>query len=82
MKPGKRIDSRLDEFRQHVNEDIQAANMRIAQVHTELLKAVATNTATLDQLSSRLELATVDGFKQQAFGVLLTIYGAVTSVFA
>jgi len=76
------LERRLDEFRQHVNEDIQAINARISQVHTELTTAVATNTATLNQLSSRLEMATVGGFKQQAFGVLLAIYGAVTSVFA
>ena len=72
----------LEEFRQHVNEDIQAANARIAHVHSELSAAVATNKATLNQLSSRLELSTVGGFKQQAFGVLLAVYGAVTSVFA
>jgi hypothetical protein len=76
------LERQLDEFRQHVNEDIQAVNARVAQVHTELSTAVSTNTATLNQLSSRLELATVGGFKQQAFGVLLAIYGAVTSVFA
>jgi len=76
------LERQLDEFRQHVNEDIQAVNARVAKVHTELSTAVATNTATLNQLSSRLELATVGGFKQQAFGVLLALYGAVTSVFA
>ncbi|MEQ1526575.1 MAG: hypothetical protein ABL902_02350 [Gallionella sp.] len=76
------LERRLDEFRLHVNEDIQAANARIAQVHTVLSKAVATNTATLNQLSSRLELVTIGGFKQQAFGVLLAVYGAFISVFA
>ena len=76
------LERQLDEFRQHVNEDIQAANARIAQVHIELSNAVAMNTTTLNQLSSRLELATVGGFKQQAFGVLLAIYGAGTNVFA
>ena len=76
------IERQLDEFRQHVNEDIQAVNARVGQVHTELSQAVTTNAATLNQLSSRLESATVGGFKQQAFGVLLAVYGAVTSVFA
>lgn len=76
------LERQLDELRQQVNEDIQAVNARVAQVHTELSTAVATNTATLNQLSSRLELATIGGFKQQAFGVLLVVYGAVTSVFA
>ncbi|MFA7291993.1 MAG: hypothetical protein WC023_07055 [Rhodocyclaceae bacterium] len=76
------LERQLDEFRQHVNEDVQAINARVSQVHTELTTAVATNTATLSQLSSRLEMATIGGFKQQAFGVLLAVYGAVTSVFA
>lgn len=76
------LERQLDEFRRNVNEDIKAVNLRIGQVHTELSNSIATNTATLNQLSSRLELATVGGFKQQAFGVLLAVYGAVTSVFA
>lgn len=76
------MERQLDELRQNVNEDIQAVNARIGQVHTELSNAVTTNTATLNQLSSRLEFATVGGFKQQAFGVLLAVYGAVTSLFA
>ncbi|HNC85174.1 MAG TPA: hypothetical protein PK999_19135 [Nitrospira sp.] len=76
------LERQIEEFRQHVSEDFRAANERIAQVHSELSTAVATNTATLNHLSSKLELVTVGGFKQQAFGVLLAVYGAVTSVFA
>lgn len=76
------LERQLEEFRQHVSEDFRAANERITQVHSELSTAVAANTATMNHLSSKLELATVGGFKQQAFGVLLAVYGAVTSVFA
>ncbi|CAG1002707.1 hypothetical protein BURK2_03160 [Burkholderiales bacterium] len=76
------IERQLEEFRTHVTEDLLAANNRITQVHTELSTAVASNAAAVNQLSSRLEHATVGGFKQQAFGVLLATYGAVTSVFA
>lgn len=76
------LERQLDEFRQHVKEDIQAVNTRIDQVHTELSTAVTTNTTTLNQVSSRLELATIGGIKQQAFGVFLAVYGAITSVFA
>lgn len=75
------LERQLEEFQQHVNEDIQTLNARIAHVYSELSTAVATNTTTLSQLSSRLELATVGGFKQQAFGVLIAVYGAITSVF-
>ena len=76
------LERQLEEFRQYVNEDIQVVNARIANVRSGLSTALAANTATLSQLSSRLELATVGGFKQQAFGVLLAVYGAITSVFA
>ena len=75
------LERQVEAFRQDVNEDIQAINARIEQVHTELSKAVATNIAPLNQFSSTLEIAIVGGFKQQAFGVLLAIYGSVTSVF-
>ncbi len=76
------LERQLEEFRQSVSEDLRSANERIAQVHSELSTAVAANTATLNHLSSKLDLVTVGGFKQQAFGVLLAVYGAVTSVFA
>ncbi len=76
------LDRQLEELRQHVNEDVQSVNLRIAQVHTDLSMAVDINAATLNQLSSRLEFVTVGGFKQQAFGVLLAIYGAFASVFS
>lgn len=76
------LERQLEEFRTHVREDLSAVNNRIAQVHSELSSAVASNAAAVTQLSSRLEQATIGGFKQQAFGVLLATYGAVTSVFA
>lgn len=40
------------------------------------------HSCSLNKLSKQLESATVGGFKQQAFGVLLVIYGAAISVFA
>lgn len=75
------LERQLEELRQYVNENVQAANVRTAQVHSELSTTVAINAAAVNQLSSRLELATVGGFKEQTFGVLLALYGAVSSVF-
>jgi hypothetical protein len=34
------------------------------------------------ELRRKIEHAAVGGFKIQAFGVLLAVYGAITSVFA
>ena len=76
------LERQMEEFRTHVREDLSAVQKRIDQVHTELSSAVTSNAAAVTQLSTRIEQATIGGFKQQAFGVLLAIYGAVISVFA
>lgn len=76
------LEKQLEEFRASIQEDLFAANTRITQVHSELSSAVASNSTTLSQLSARVENATIGGFKQQAFGVLLAVYGAITSAFA
>lgn len=76
------LERQLDEFRTQVNEDLRAATARIDQVHSELSAAAASDAAALSQLSTRLEEATVGGVKQQAFGVMLALYGAVANVFA
>lgn len=76
------IEHQLEELRANVHDELLAANTRITQVHSELSTAVATHTTTLSQLSARVENATIGGFKQQAFGVLLAVYGAITSAFA
>lgn len=47
----------------------------------ELSNSIASNQATLNKLSEKLEKVIVGGFKQQSFGVMLLIYGAITSVF-
>lgn len=76
------LERQFEEFQEHVREDFGKTNARIADIHSKLSKAVAENTTKLDQLASKLERSTVGGFKQQAFGVFLAVYGAVTSVFA
>ena len=45
------------------------------------MKITETSTRVID-LSKRLEHAAVGGFKFQALGVMFTLHGAVTSVFA
>lgn len=76
------MERQLEELRQYVSEDLRAADARISQMHSEPSTAIAANASTLNQLSSRFEFATVGGFKQQAFGVPLAVYGAITNVFA
>jgi hypothetical protein len=76
------LERQMEEFRTQVSKDMSAVNRRITHVHTEISTAVASNAANVNQLSSRLEIATIGCFKQQTFGVLLAIYGGITSVFA
>lgn len=54
----------------------------IEDVKSELSHSIASNQLALLKLSEQVEKATVGGFKQQAFGVMLVIYGAIAGVFA
>jgi hypothetical protein len=76
------LERALEELRSETASQHQAIHTRIDAVRTELSSSIASNQAELNKLSERVERATVGGFKQQAFGVMLVIYGAATSVFA
>lgn len=70
------VERRLDEFRLEMAAQNRVVQARIEEVRSELLSSIASNQSALSKLSERVEKATVGGFKQQAFGVLLAIYGA------
>ena len=72
----------LEELRSGIASQHQAIHSRITTVKTELSSSIASNQAALTKLSQQVEKATIGGFKQQAFGVMLVIYGAITNVFA
>lgn len=76
------IERRFEELRSEVTTQNQATHTRIEEVKSELSSSIFSNQSALNKLSEQVERATVGGFKQQAFGVMLVIYGAVTSVFA
>jgi hypothetical protein len=76
------VERQLEEVRIAVREQGVAVHRRIDEVKTELSASIASNEKAVNQLSAQLETATVGGFKQQAFGVMLAIYGAVVGVFA
>lgn len=77
-----RLERQVVDLRRELNRSTAAVHQRIDDVRTELSTTLSTHKIALDQLASNLEKATVGGFKQQAFGVLLALYGAGTSVFA
>jgi hypothetical protein len=76
------LEGQFDELRSEVATQHRAIHSRIEEVKSELSSSIASNQSALHKLSEQVEKATVGGFKQQAFGVMLVIYGAVTSVFA
>ncbi|MDO9273601.1 MAG: hypothetical protein Q7T94_11370 [Rugosibacter sp.] len=76
------VERRLDELRSEVVAQNKAIHIRIEEVKSELSSTISSNQAAINKLSEQVEKATVGGFKQQAFGVMLVIYGATTNVFA
>lgn len=83
------IDERIAEL-ERVTEQLRielearhrTAIARIDEVKQELCTSIASNRLEIHELSKKVEAATIGGFKQQAFGVMLAIWGASTSVFA
>jgi len=78
--------SRLEEIlkllRQEVAANAAAAQQQLQEAKSELGNRIAATSDQVTELTKKVEHAAVGGFKLQAFGVLLAVYGAVTSVFA
>ena len=72
----------LPELRTELNTKITNLATRVEVSKTELSVLIQATDGKIASLSERVEKATIGGFKLQSFGVLLAIYGAVTSVFA
>ncbi len=76
------LERALKDLQQQLQREVQAVNARIELARVELQQQITDTSGRVTDLSKRLEHAAVGGFKFQALGVLLAIYGAVTSVFA
>lgn len=86
--PAVTVDERLAELERGLNEvrafflkKDEEVHERIAQVDARLSTALASSQSDIKQVSAKLEKVTVGGFKQQIFGVMLAVYGAVLSAF-
>jgi hypothetical protein len=55
---------------------------RIQITRTELETRISTHSEQINLLTQKIETSIIGGFKLQAFGVILAIYGAVVSIFA
>ena len=76
------LEGMLEDLQRQLGREVQAISGRIEVVRIDLQRQMIDTSDKVADLSQRLEHATVGGFKFQALGVLLAIYGAVTSVFA
>lgn len=72
----------LKELQNQLQKEVQAIATRIEATRNEFQQQIAETSNKVADLSKRLEHAAVGGFKFQALGVLLAVYGSVTSVFA
>lgn len=76
------LEESMNALRQEVAANVTAARHELEKAKTELGGRIETTASQVADLTKKVEHAAVGGFKVQAFGVLLAIYGAVTSVFA
>ena len=72
----------LRELRTEVSTKITGLTARVEENKSDLSILIQGSEEKIASLAERVEKATIGGFKVQAFGVLLAIYGAVTSVLA
>jgi len=82
------IEERLDELERQieechklVHEKSRILNEQVAEVRIEMNTSLSGHGAELKRLSTLIEDSVVGGFKSQAFGVLLVIYGAALGAF-
>lgn len=76
------LERMLQDFRKQLQLEIQTINAQIETTRSALQQQIGDTSNKVSDLSKRLEHAAVGGFKFQALGVLLAIYGAITSVYA
>ena len=76
------VERRLLEVQRQLAQEVHAINVKIEEAKSQLRKQIDETSTRVTDLSKRLEHAAVGGFKFQALGVLLALYGAFTSVFA
>ena len=77
-----RLEDGLRSLRQEVAANVTSAHRQFLEAKVELGDRISATANLVSELTKTVEHAAVGGFKLQAFGVLLAIYGAITNVFA
>jgi hypothetical protein len=76
------LEQMLQDLQKQIQMEVKTINISIEATKNEFQKKITDTSSKIIDLSSRLEHAAVGGFKFQILGVLLAVYGALTSVFA
>lgn len=76
------VERRIEELQVALQTQDAAVRKKIDDMRTELSTSIDSNQSAVRQLREQIESSTVGGFKEQAFGVLLAIYGAGVTVFS
>jgi hypothetical protein len=76
------LERRVDETNARVSAMQKGQNERMDAMNVSLTSSITSAKSELRELASKVEAATVGGFKQQVFGVLIAVYGAFISLVA
>lgn len=76
------LELQVKEVRAEFKEQLVAISGQLEAAKSDLTAKIQSTDGKISSLSERVEKVAVGGFKLQAFGVLLAVYGAVTSVLA
>jgi hypothetical protein len=77
-----KLEQELQSVRRELQNAVAEANRQLESAKEELGKRIGETHRQLNELNEKVERSAVGGIKFQFFGILLAVYGAVTSVFA
>jgi chromosome segregation ATPase len=76
------LERRADEAEKQLRQLQRETEAKLSAVKSELSVSIAGVSASLQDLAAKVEVSALGGLKQQAFGVLLAVYGAFVSLYA
>lgn len=76
------LEQRITEESERLRSFERSTAELLAAVRSELRQSIAAVDTGLRELTTKVERSAIGGLKQQLFGVLLAVYGAIVSVFA
>ncbi|MFB9866230.1 hypothetical protein [Vreelandella sulfidaeris] len=71
------LERQVDEAYKEMHQREEAVKSLVSDVKNELLSKIAENQAGIRGVEGKLDNTTLGGLKQQVFGVLIVIYGAL-----